>query len=348
MYPLPTIEPLHNKSFSNKKRILILAEGFENRSLSFISHTSNIKYERIIICKYRPQKPSRYNELILQIRKICNLESIFELDYDRFAPYLFEINLAKYFDQLDNYDEIVADISVMSKYMIMQILCSLRQFSGNIRLIYTEPEQYAPLQEHVSAEKQSIATLLPSVGVQNIVKTPLLSSIIMQRSPSLLVAFLSFNEQLIRALLTECNPSRLLLINGTPPKLLWRERAMNDIHKSIINEYHNDNPVDSDGLLKRKCSTLHYEETFKILSEIYKQYCETYRIVLSPTGSKMQAIACALIKNCCEDIHIEYPTPESYFVGGYSSAEIKEIHQLNFHNYEKLITTIAEHYSLNG
>ncbi len=62
----------------------------------------------------------------------------------------------------------------------------------------------------------------------------------------------------------------------------------------------------------------------------------------------MQAVACALIKNCCEDIHIEYPTPESFYIEGYSSSKIKQIHQLIFDKYATNIQNISNMYSLNG
>ena len=62
----------------------------------------------------------------------------------------------------------------------------------------------------------------------------------------------------------------------------------------------------------------------------------------------MQAVACALMKNCCEDIHIEYPTPESYYVDGYSSSDIKQIHQLVFDEYKIDIQNIATAYGLHG
>ena len=236
----------------------------------------------------------------------------------------------------------------MSKYMILQIIYLLKDYSGFFRIIYTEPMHYAPLQEDNIICEQNNATLLPSDGVQNIVRTPLLTSLIMQQSPSLLVSFLSFNEQLIRALLSECTPSRLILISGVPPYLLWREKAMNNIYKNIIKEYYHDNEIDDNGMLIRKCSTLYYSETFDLLSSVYKSFCENYRIIISPTGSKMQAVGCALIKICCDDIHIEYPTPESYYVDGYSSSEIRSIHQVLFANLESHLNKLADKYELNG
>jgi len=342
---MPKLEEL-KKSSVTKNKILITAEGFEERSLSFLSNNNNESFDNILICKYNPKKESKYDDLIKVINTNQNKANIIELQYNRFDPFPFELEIIDFFSSR-KFKEIIVDISVMSKYMIMQILCSLKNHEGVLRIVYSEPVNYAP-ENTDDIDEQSKAMLLPSTGVQNIVRTPLLSSLVMQHSPTLLVAFLSFNEQLIRALLSECTPTRLLLINGVPPYLSWREEATNKMHINIIKEYSVDNPLDENGLLLRKSSTLDYIETFNILSDIYKVFCERYRIVIAPTGSKMQAVACALIKNCCEDIHIEYPTPESFYTDGYSSSKIKKIHQLVFNEYSKDIQYIASTNRLNG
>jgi hypothetical protein len=341
--PMPEI---YSDKKTDSSRMLITAEGFEERSLSFLTVCRDKSFEKILICRYFPEKKAKYTELKAIIDEKQPQANIKEITFNRFEPFSFELEFHD-FIQSNTFQEIVIDISVMSKYMILQILCSLSSYKRIIRIIYTEPENYAPMNSN-DIDEQSKSLLLPSTGVQNIVRTPLLTSLIMQHSPTLLVAFLSFNEQLIRALLSECTPARLFLINGVPPNLTWREKATNDMHGNIIKEYAIDNPIDKNGLLLRKSSTLNYIETFEILSEIYKTYGERYRIVVAPTGSKMQAVACALIKNCCEDIHIEYPTPESFYIEGYSSSEIKQIHQLVFNEYAISIQGIANEYKLNG
>lgn len=130
--------------------------------------------------------------------------------------------------------------------------------------------------------------------------------------------------------------------------MLWRERAMAEIHDSIIKEYANDNPVDERGLLNKKTSTVFYQETFELLASIYNQYCYSRRIIIAPTGSKMQALACALIKVCCPDIHIEYPNPESYFISDYSSSKIRMVHEVVIPRFKNTLYDIADSYRLNG
>jgi len=350
---LPIVEPVNWASFTEKRsRLLITSDGFEQRSLNFLSSGVECAFNKIILCVYDNREPTKYGELLEIIKNLYSNAMITEVRHNRFEPFLFEVEMQKHLFACQKFfEEIILDISVMSKYMIMQIMALLKDYSGDIRIIYTEPVQYAPRDENEwkkTIDVQRKAVLLPSVGVQNIVKTPLLTSLIMQQSPSLLVSFLSFNEQLIRALLFECNPYRVLFINGAPPHLYWREKAMYDIHKDIIKEYIADNNADQNGLLARKTSTLDYTETFELLATIYNDFGEDHRIILSPTGSKMQAIGASLIKNCCEDIHVEYPTPESYYVGGYSSQEIRGIHQVMITGFRGFIKKISEMYKLNG
>jgi hypothetical protein len=332
------------------KRILIISEGFEQRSLSFLENSAAIYFNKIVLCRYFPKKESKYEEMKRIISKFHNKTQLEEISFNRYNPFDFENNIDNKFRDINTYNEIVLDISVMSKYMIMQFVYSLSCYSGILRVIYTEPKNYAPTQEQYKSlnEIQINAIMLPSFGVHNVIRTPLLTSIVMQKSPVLLVAFLSFNEQLIRALLSECNPMHLFLINGIPPNLKWREAAMMNIHNQIIKEYSRDNPLDSDGKLSRRTSTLDYRETFELLAQIYREYGIDDRIVLAPTGSKLQALGCILIKMCCPDIHIEYPIPESYYIEGYSSSEIKQIHQVVFNDMPKFLANISKQYQLDG
>jgi hypothetical protein len=345
---LPEVEIL-NITKEPLKRILIISEGFEQRSLSFLESSESIYFDKIILCRYLPKKESKYEEMKIIINKFHNKTQLEEIFFDRYNPFDFENNINNKFKNINTYNEVILDISVMPKYMIIQLVYSLSCYSGILRVIYTEPKNYAPTQEQYKSfnEIQINATILPSFGVHNVVRTPLLTSIVMQKSPVLLVAFLSFNEQLIRALLSECNPMHLFLINGVPPNLTWREDAMRNIHKYIIKEYSKDNPLDDDRLIRRT-STFDYRETFALLAEIYREYGIDNRIVLAPTGSKLQALGCALIKICCPDIHIEYPIPESYYIAGYSSSEIKQIHQIIFDDMPKILANISGQYQLDG
>jgi len=345
---LPKIEDLNNDYTGNKK-LLILAEGFEERSLSFIT-SSNTEFTNIVICKYFPEKKSKYNNLRSIISQFYAQSKICELIYNRYEPFDFETSFLEYINNINYFDDIVIDISVMSKYLIMQIICMLSGYTGNIKVIYTEPVLHAPLKDEYEKNKvsQINATILPSYGVHNVIRTPLLTSTVMQKSPILLITFLSFNEELIKALLSEFNPMHLFLINSVSKNNLWKNDALLQLHNKIRMEYLNDNPLDTNNKLKRMVSTIDYRETFELIASLYRDYCINYRIVVSPTGTKMQALGCALIKLCCPDIHIEYPIPESFYIEGYSGSGIRKINQVTFSNISGMIDNLSEQYELNG
>ena len=156
------------------------------------------------------------------------------------------------------------------------------------------------------------------------------------------------HELLLRALMSSISPMHFFLISSVPPRLAWREDATLKLHEKLLEDFIADNPRNEDSKLERRCSTLQYEETFRMLAALYKKYCYEYRIILAPTGSKMQALGCALIKCCCPDIHIEYPTPESYFTKEFSSQRQEAIHQVCFEHFSAFLDMISENSQLNG
>lgn len=345
---LPKIKMASKSYNSASRKMFIAAEGFEQRSLYWISNEENkTVFERSIICKYDPGKKSRFQEMYSWVKKHTNNEPLV-LNYDRFEPTVFEQNFKNAIAELEDIDEIIIDISVMSKLMIMIVLCCLKKYDGKLTILYSEPCEWGPAEEKFkdTMENRTHGTCigLSSIGVGNVVRTPYLSSIVMQDCPILLIAFLSFNEQLINVLINEINPTQICIINHKCSRAAWRENAMYLIHENLIDEYRNSkNKENIDSF-----EWLDYIAVFEKLVEIYKNNCYNYRIVISPTGCKLQAVACALLKNCCSDIHVEYPTPESYWFEEFTSDTILKVHEIAFDNYKREINDLPERYHLNG
>jgi hypothetical protein len=59
-------------------------------------------------------------------------------------------------------------------------------------------------------------------------------------------------------------------------------------------------------------STLDYREAVIMLEQLYWNLAVDHRILLAPTGSKMQTISCFLFAALHPDVHIEYPTPNGF------------------------------------
>ena len=354
----PEIESLHSEWDDNCHRLLIMALGFESRTFSFLKSDCSALFSDALIYKYSNSHYEKNcnDQYLFDLLKRKGLSNnIYTIKFDRFFPSDFESNLKSYLiNKINQYDEIIIDISAMSKLLIVISIWLLKNYHGNIKIIYSEPVEYWPSENDF--DKMKIAygdsienlTMLPSFGVHDVVRTPELASVIMQQSPNIVIAFTSFNELLIRALMSSISPTHFFLISSVPPYLKWREAATLLLHEKLIEEFPADNPRDDKSTLIRRCSTLCYYETFKVIAEIYKKYCYDYRIILAPTGSKMQALGVSLIKCCCPDIHIEYPTPESYMTQNYSSKDLRAIHQIDFNYFSGFIENLSITYDLNG
>lgn len=335
-----------------RQNILITSEGFEERSLEWLRSLEGTGlFDAAIVFRNVPERKSRLEELLSEVKKFVLVEPTI-IDFYRYDVEASEGHIRSTLNSLCAEEtNIYIDISVMSRVLIVILMCMFKKCKCNLIIIYCEPEDYAPSQDvfYEYLEKQQVASIAPSSGFRQVIRTPLLSSSVMQDAPTVAIGFTSFNEQLLRALLSSLNPANLFLINAIPPSLLWRAQATLLVHKDIVHEYNNDNPIDKeDGLLERRSSTLFYQETVDIIANIYIKYCYTHRIVIAPTGSKMQALACGFIKACCHDVHIEYPTPESYFVNNYSSSKIKNIYYIELLDFHELLQQYSEAAGLNG
>jgi len=131
-------------------------------------------YGQSIICKYSPNKKSRIDDLLHFVKLHSKTEPNI-LTFYRFEPQKFESEFKFIVNDIikNKIEEIVIDISVMSKLMIMIIICSLENFEGTVRIIYYEPIGYAPTQDEYNAARGCVERLhnLPSLGVHDVVRT---------------------------------------------------------------------------------------------------------------------------------------------------------------------------------
>lgn len=336
---------------NRKKRLFIGAYGFEDRTLGWVSfQDSKNAVETALMFKYVPSKgdgkhPNKIDEFISSLRRLGLSNEPIEMEYNWFLPNDIESRIENYIESnLEDVEEVILDISSMTKFLMLICLCKLVTFEGKIRVIYTEAENYSPSIDEYNMSKEDMAFLVryPSQGVLAIARAICLSSIRMQGQPVTLIAFTSFNEQLVRHLLGTMNPHRLIFINGKPPRkeFAWRECATQEVHSKLINEYFYDNPLDGNGLLVNTVSTLDYIETTAKIDSIYKDIGENERIICGITGSKMQTVGLFFTKMLHPDIHMEYPTPDSYYVEGLSSG-IRDIYEIEIPRFASFISNIT-------
>ena len=131
---LPRLEELNLDRMADcgHKQLLLVAEGFEPRSLSFATHCkdSKISFEKAIVFDNRPIRKSRKEELIELLKLVAN--EISEFEFHRYSPALYENDLFEMLrrDVSEN-DEIIIDISVMSKLLIVSLLYMLKHYPGD-------------------------------------------------------------------------------------------------------------------------------------------------------------------------------------------------------------------------
>jgi len=329
-----------------QRRLFVGAYGFEPRCLGWPSSQSGHGRVLNAALMFRYIHPKGRNRISLLRSSISDLGASTPVDvrYDCAYPHTIEDTVRSAFARaLSDYDEVVIDITGMTKLLILVSLCGLSDFAGDVRIVFSEAEKYSPTEEEYRLSRKDMGRVasFPSRGIESVIRTKCLSSIRMQGQPVTLIAFASFNEQLVRHMLGTISPHRLLLINGRPPRpdYAWRERATQEIHGKIIEQYVADNPTRRDGLLERSVSTLDYRETVMCIDEVYAKYGRHERVICAATGSKMQTVGLFFSKVAHPDIHVEYPTPDSYFVRGISK-NVRAVYEIACPHFRKLLTDL--------
>jgi hypothetical protein len=329
--------------------VVIHAPGFEDRTMAVAESVMSTAGSRAVLLDYLPFNPeNRLRDVrhALSVRGVqVGDEDI--LMYDRFDPGDFEVRLRERL-LYHRARRAVVDISSMSKLAIMLVLGVCLLLDLEVCVLYTEAKSYAPSKEKFEEARDRKEIHQPTVqvftGIHGVVRVDSLASVAMQGQPTAAMVFMSFNDALTQVLLDTVYPSRLFLINGRPPVLRWREAATAWIHEQVRREWEEDNPLipvvgHETPLPERAVSTLYYRETVSLLLELYWALSAKHRILLAPSGSKMQAVGCYIVKALHPDIQIEYPSPEG-FRRGYST-DIGTRWLINFGHFSERLAAIT-------
>jgi hypothetical protein len=170
MTMMPPLISAESACSRGSRRLFICAEGFEPRALEWVTRESHsVAFERSLILRYKPRKPeSLYRKLLHRVRRATVSGGVEPHEFHRFEPVLFEWNFyPRLIAALEGIDCVVIDISVMSKLMILMLLVMLKGYSRSVRIIYSEPENYAPSQEEyqIHREQWSQFYAQPTFGV---------------------------------------------------------------------------------------------------------------------------------------------------------------------------------------
>lgn len=309
----PPLSRFSVKSFSHPLTYLGAA-GFDDRATSILDYviSQNTQLENAIAIEYKPfNRRNRISEFRERLAKV-GAQTVWTT-FDRYDPQEFSRAILPILESLGP-SHILVDISAMSKFLVMVLLQAMRRRPNSLTIGYTEAEVYHPTKEEFELEKKKLGATpdFLTTGVYKILTVTSLSSVSMQGYPVLLLAFPTFNRTEIVALYNEISPKLMILLEGEPHEKQdkWRREAINEVNEEVT-----DNP---DYLWESKVlSTFDYTSNIEALEEIYRKYYYTHKILLSPTGSKLQTVASFMFKQLHPDIQIVYPVTKA-FIGEYS------------------------------
>jgi hypothetical protein len=325
--------------FLEKNGVLVLAAGFEDRALGALKclAASSSKGFKTILIKY---KPFLEENKIKEIKELCShLESeVIDFEYDRYNPAGGGEKLVNLLGK--NQGTILFDISAVSRFLIVQFLVALGKSERNFsaaRVVYSEARFYPPTKDEAEKRIGAKGTdcvdsvyhdYFISSGVYELSIVPELSSIASYGQQVRLVVFPSFNCDQLSSLKGEIQPFFFHIINGIPPasENAWR---LGDIRK--LNHIEDISKRD-----EMNTSTLDYRETLDYLLTVYNEYTDKDRIVIAPTGSKMQSVAVGIFRTFMNDVQVVYPTPRKYTSPRQYTEGIKNIYTLNLEVFGKL------------
>lgn len=313
---------------------LVVCGGFEDRAAAILkSATASNTPFNVVLVLYEPFVAQNRAD---DIRKICRDAGIrvVELSYNREEPAGFGNTLVKTLPVSGG--RVFIDISGMSRLLIVQALVALvaspRKFS-NCFVAYAEAQDYPPTQEEANAilaksdSDPSFSIYFLSSGVFDVTLVPELSSYAPAAVQTRLVAFPSLDAHQLTALRAELQPSRFSFIEGIPPAPHneWRSKAI--AAANCLDQIQNAETY--------QASTLYYQETLARLLQLYAEHGVHERLLISPTGSKMQAVAVGILRAFVEDIQIVYPTPRDFLKPERYTHGVGEMHLLALESLSK-------------
>jgi hypothetical protein len=334
----PEITPM-NPSVLPHPILYIGAAGFEDRAISLLNcwEQQKIRLEKALAIKYEPHGDhrNRLDDFKNKLEKIC--ASIKWINYDRLDPQKFKEELVLVMDLPDSF-QVIVDISGMSKFLTMVLLQGLTKLPNNVTIVYAEADIYHPTMAEFEREKRKLGATpdFLTSDVYTILHVTSLSSVSMQGYPILLLVFPTFNHNEVAALHNEVSPQHMILLEGDPHEKCdkWRLQAIREVNRNLTA-----NPDYS--YESRVVSTFDYISNIEILQEIYKTYCFTHKILLAPTGSKLQTIASFLFKQIHPDVQIVYPVTKA-FIGEYSE-KCRALWAIPFGPFVKFISSLYEY-----
>lgn len=322
------------KNELDSSELVIIAAGFEQRSLTFFNKVWGEGIRNLLLIKYEAG-PKENNTAFAKINATIKRTARFHqkvncVALDTNKPLRFEQDLQQAILQqkLPNYGSIWVDLSGISTYAICIILriCRAHFPMMDLNLIYTEAEAYYPTEKEYRkyyskyGEKgiERLPISLTSEMSENLILDSF-SGFTIRKDPTCLLLYAGYERHRSIGAIENINPSKLVIIYGKPGRrdLEWRLDMSKHLHANLLNERIRSEEV---------TSTLSVSENYQLLYEYYEMLYGDHNICISPINSKMQTVATYLIWETFKDIQLVFPLPIRYLPKRFSEAAGKTFH----------------------
>lgn len=317
LMPWPEVEPVEDIVIGPAD-CLVTAMGFEDRAVAGIERAcEGSRGFHVGLVRYLPEMEENRDRQFLEVSRAHGLH-VRQFTYDRKRPAGMGLEVADY---AASFDKVYVDISGMSRLLIVQTLVALIERGKECEIVYSEAEVYPPLErEYDEAHVPGVA--MPSFvssGIFEVASSPELSSVAMLGSPIRLISFLSFDPSQLSNLVQEIQPTHNNVVKGRSPRLemAWRTEAVDRLNATTVTTLQ--------GVKVHEACTFDYRQTLKMIVELYGMYSAFDRIVIAPTGSKMQAVAIGIVRGVLADLQIVYPTPREFLEPSRYTEGVKQV-----------------------
>lgn len=332
--PLRPVDKLH----LSVDDILVACAGFEERTLASLSLTLLGKSAGyyLIAVEYLPLVLENHSERFYAQAERMDLK-IKRVVYDRECPEGGGANVADALPVTVGY--VYLDISGMSRLLIVQCIVELarRGLLNRTRVLYTEAASYSPSAPEVErmlklAEGNLVElAMFVSVGVFGLTIVPELSSIAMAGCPMHVVIFPSWNPAQLAAVRAELQPTYYTILVPRSPDLesAWKYDAIQKVSEieSLRSAIRGVFPA----------PVLDFSGTLQLLVRIYTATSHREKIIIVPTGSKIQSVCVGLFRAMFSDIQIVYPTPRSFAKPPDYTRGIRQTYELSLSDFSGLV-----------
>jgi len=299
--------------------LIILAAGFEDRAIHFISEAKFKESAFCILVGFNngvPLNNDIWNRYLDIVSNKFQPARIIHVKIKEKYPQRYEKDIEKSLAILPReINNIWIDISGFPTYGICSTLVACRSFYSNLKqtIIYTEAKEYHPSHEEfldLQEKHPDGIEFLPKSMALEMSEVLILESFSGHRSKegvSCLAIFCGYEVHRSAGVIDSINPSKLLMLYGNPgnSELAWRLNLSQELHKKF--EVNRMSAIEV-------VSTLSPYESLNRLEEYYQYLFEDYDFTIAPVCSKMQVVGTYLFWEKHKEVQLVFPLPIGYSI----------------------------------